>query len=133
MNFNCHRIHYDLSYATEVEGVPGLVVHGPLLAKWLSLFAARKSRRKLKKFRFRAMRPVFDLHNFNLIGDFTGKRYCEHTCAGSPVSIGNRSRSRVYPVVTGKIRAPTFQKPGPVRQKDGRTLEQILLIQNHLR
>ena len=52
---------------------PGLVVHGPLLATWLSLFVTRKSGRKLKKFRFRAKRPVFDLHNFNLIGDLTGK------------------------------------------------------------
>jgi 3-methylfumaryl-CoA hydratase len=73
LTFNCHRIHYDRSYATEVEGYPGLVVHGPLLATWLSLFVVRKSGRKLKKFRFRAKRPVFDLHNFNLIGDLTGK------------------------------------------------------------
>jgi 3-methylfumaryl-CoA hydratase len=73
LTFNCHRIHYDRSYATEVEGYPGLVVHGPLLATWLSLFVASKSGRKLKKFRFRAKRPVFDLHNFNLIGDLTGK------------------------------------------------------------
>lgn len=29
---NAHRIHYDLPYATHVEGYPGLVVHGPLLA-----------------------------------------------------------------------------------------------------
>ncbi|MFE3543942.1 MaoC family dehydratase N-terminal domain-containing protein [Nocardia sp. NPDC059177] len=28
---NPHRIHYDLPYATEVEGYPGLVVHGPLM------------------------------------------------------------------------------------------------------
>jgi 3-methylfumaryl-CoA hydratase len=73
LTFNCHRIHYDRSYATEVEGYPGLVVHGPLLATWLSLFAAKKSGRKLKKFRFRAKRPVFDLHNFNLDGNLTGK------------------------------------------------------------
>lgn len=29
---NAHRIHYDHPYATEVEGHPGLLVHGPLLA-----------------------------------------------------------------------------------------------------
>lgn len=28
---NSHRIHYDLAYATEREGYPGLVVHGPLM------------------------------------------------------------------------------------------------------
>ena len=73
LTFNGHRIHYDLAYATEVEGYPGIVVHGPLLATWLSLFVARKSGRKLKKFRFRAKRPVFDVHHFNLTGDLSGK------------------------------------------------------------
>ncbi len=28
---NAHRIHYDWPYATQVEGYPGLVVHGPLM------------------------------------------------------------------------------------------------------
>jgi 3-methylfumaryl-CoA hydratase len=28
LTYNGHRIHYDRSYATEVEGYPGLVVHG---------------------------------------------------------------------------------------------------------
>ncbi|WP_213571839.1 hypothetical protein [Rhodococcus sp. USK13] len=29
---NTHRIHYDHPYTTGIEGYPGLVVHGPLLA-----------------------------------------------------------------------------------------------------
>ncbi len=73
LTFNGHRIHYDRPYATEVEGYPGLVVHGPLLATWLSLFAARKSGSELKRFRFRGKRPVFDLHDFTLTGDPNGK------------------------------------------------------------
>ncbi len=32
LTYNTHRIHYDQPYATGVEGYPGLVVHGPLLA-----------------------------------------------------------------------------------------------------
>ena len=32
LTYNRHRIHYDQPYATGVEGYPGLVVHGPLLA-----------------------------------------------------------------------------------------------------
>ncbi|WP_037364982.1 hypothetical protein [Nakamurella lactea] len=32
LTYNAHRIHYDLSYAREVEGHRGLVVHGPLQA-----------------------------------------------------------------------------------------------------
>ena len=33
--WNGHRIHFDLPYATEVEGYSGLVVAGPLLGDWL--------------------------------------------------------------------------------------------------
>ncbi len=35
LTFNSHRIHFDWRYATEVEGYPGLVVHGPLIATLL--------------------------------------------------------------------------------------------------
>ena len=38
---NAHRIHYDHPYATEVEGYPDLVVHGPLTAILLAEFARR--------------------------------------------------------------------------------------------
>ena len=34
--WNAHRIHYDLPYATEVEGYSGLVVAGPLMGDWLT-------------------------------------------------------------------------------------------------
>lgn len=34
--WNAHRIHFDLPYAMEVEGYPGLVVPGPLMGDWLS-------------------------------------------------------------------------------------------------
>ena len=33
--WNGHRIHFDVLYATEVEGYPGLVVAGPLMGDWL--------------------------------------------------------------------------------------------------
>jgi len=33
--WNPHRIHFDLPYATEVEGYPGLVIAGPLMGDWL--------------------------------------------------------------------------------------------------
>ena len=36
LTFNGHRIHYDRRYVTEVEGYPGLVVHGPLIATLLA-------------------------------------------------------------------------------------------------
>jgi len=53
---NSHRIHYDQDYATRVEGYPGLVVHGPLIA--LLLLEAAPSR-ALKRFAFRALKPAF--------------------------------------------------------------------------
>jgi len=40
LTFNGHRIHYDRQYVMEVEGYPGLIVHGPLQATLLIEFAA---------------------------------------------------------------------------------------------
>ena len=34
--WNAHRIHFDLPYATEVEGYPGIVMSGPMLGDWLT-------------------------------------------------------------------------------------------------
>lgn len=53
---NSHRIHYDQAYATSVEGYPGLVVHGPLIA--LLLLEAMPER-PLTRFSFRALKPAF--------------------------------------------------------------------------
>jgi len=69
LTFNGHRIHYDRTYANEVEGYPGLVVHGPLLATLLSLFAEKKSNCKLKKFVFKGKLPVFEHQKFTLTGE----------------------------------------------------------------
>src|SRR5690606_41802145 len=57
LTFNGHRIHYDYPYATGVEGYPGLVVHGPLLATLLANLARREAG-KLKRFRFRGRAPA---------------------------------------------------------------------------
>ncbi|WP_343080213.1 FAS1-like dehydratase domain-containing protein [Ostreiculturibacter nitratireducens] len=57
LTFNGHRIHYDLDYCREVEGYPGLIVHGPLLAQHLMLMAA--ARGALRHFRYRATAPLF--------------------------------------------------------------------------
>ncbi|WP_323146581.1 FAS1-like dehydratase domain-containing protein [Pseudomonas marginalis] len=61
LTFNGHRIHYDRPYAQAVEGYPGLVVHGPLIATLLvDLFHRQMPGVRLKHFSFRAMRPLFD-------------------------------------------------------------------------
>jgi 3-methylfumaryl-CoA hydratase len=69
LTFNGHRIHYDRSYVTEVEGYPGLIVHGPLIATLLvDLVRREQPGRALKAFSFKAVRPTFDLHPFRVNG-----------------------------------------------------------------
>jgi 3-methylfumaryl-CoA hydratase len=73
LTFNGHRIHYDRSYVTEVEGYPGLVVHGPLIATLLVDLLRRDSPQlRLRRFEFRALRPVFDIHPFSVCGTHDG-------------------------------------------------------------
>ncbi len=58
---NGHRIHYDHPYVTQVEGYPGLVVHGPLQATLMAHLAAEAAPgRRLARFAFRGRRPCFD-------------------------------------------------------------------------
>ena len=69
LTFNGHRIHYDRRYVTEVEGYPGLVVHGPLIATLLvDLVRRQRPEARLATFRFKALRPTFDLHAFHVNG-----------------------------------------------------------------
>jgi len=57
LTMNGHRIHYDETYAREVEGYGGLVVHAPLLAQMLML-KARRELGILRAFNFRATAPL---------------------------------------------------------------------------
>ena len=41
LTYNGHRIHYDREYATQVEGYPGLLTHGPLQALMMAESARR--------------------------------------------------------------------------------------------
>lgn len=60
LTFNGHRIHYDRPYATQVEGYPGLVVHGPLIATLLlDLLHRHGAGGELRRFQFRALAPAF--------------------------------------------------------------------------
>ncbi len=61
LTFNGHRIHYDRQYVTGVEGYPGLVVHGPLIATLLmDLLRRHAPQADVAGFRFKALRPTFD-------------------------------------------------------------------------
>ncbi len=69
LTFNGHRIHYDSRYVTEVEAYPGIIVHGPLIATLLVDVVRREMpHAAMKAFRFRAVRPTFDLHPFQVHG-----------------------------------------------------------------
>ena len=69
LTFNGHRIHYDRSYVTEVEGYPGLVVHGPLIATLLADLVQRHlPAARMSAFSFRAVGPLFDTEPFTLCG-----------------------------------------------------------------
>lgn len=69
LTFNSHRIHYDRSYATGVEGYPGLVVHGPLVATlMLHELVARHPTSDVASYSFRAVRPIFDTSPFHIGG-----------------------------------------------------------------
>lgn len=75
LTFNGHRIHYDRAYVTGVEGYPGLIVHGPLIATLLlDLLRRERPAARVRRFAFKAVRPTFDLHPFRVCGRPDGDR-----------------------------------------------------------
>src|SRR5262249_41484145 len=61
LTFNSHRIHYDRSWAMDVEGYPGLVVHGPLTSTLLLDFARDSNPGKtFRTYTTQARAPLFD-------------------------------------------------------------------------
>jgi 3-methylfumaryl-CoA hydratase len=76
LTFNGHRIHYDRRYVTTVEGYPGLIVHGPLIATLLlDLLRRELPKAQVTKYSFRAVKPLFDIASF----DVCGRREDQHT------------------------------------------------------
>ena len=73
LTFNSHRIHYDHPYVTGVEGYPGLIVHGPLIATLL-LDGLRRAKpdAQITAFAFRAIAPTFHIDPFAVCGKITG-------------------------------------------------------------
>jgi 3-methylfumaryl-CoA hydratase len=66
---NPHRIHYDRPYAMQVEGYPGLVVHGPFTQACLTNFVRDQNPgRPIRTFSMRARAPLFDTAPFDLVG-----------------------------------------------------------------
>ncbi len=110
LTFNGHRIHYDRKYVTEVEGYPGLIVHGPLIATLLMDLVRRNAPdADVATFRFKAVRPTFDLNPFRVNGDV----------ADSP-------QAPAAPAPEGRL--PALGRPGG-GQPDGKTIR--LWAQDH--
>ncbi|SAL57498.1 acyl-CoA dehydrogenase [Caballeronia humi] len=69
VTFNGHRIHYDKPYVTGIEGYPGLVVHGPLIATLLmDLIRRNRPEARVLDFAFKAIRPSFAGNALTLCG-----------------------------------------------------------------
>ena len=67
LTFNGHRIHYDRTYCQNVEGYPGLVVHGPLLATLLQdFYVSLFPDAVVASFDFKSLAPIFDTEPFML-------------------------------------------------------------------
>ena len=79
LTFNSHRIHYDRAWAMDVEGYPGLVVHGPFTSTMLIDFARDSNPgRVFGSYTTQARAPLFDTAPFELRGRPTADgRGCE--------------------------------------------------------
>ncbi|HEU0230103.1 MAG TPA: MaoC family dehydratase N-terminal domain-containing protein [Burkholderiaceae bacterium] len=74
VTFNGHRIHYDEPYVREVEGYPGLVVHGPLIATLMGRAFTRANPGKVvSEFSYRGLRPLIAPRAFQVAGRFESR------------------------------------------------------------
>ncbi|WAP66897.1 FAS1-like dehydratase domain-containing protein [Jiella pelagia] len=79
LTHNGHRIHWDRDFCRMVEGYPGLVVHGPLMATKLcdAMLSRADGGAALGdkpgcRFAFRALAPVFDTTPIRFVFDADG-------------------------------------------------------------
>lgn len=84
LTYNAHRIHHDHPYVTGVEGYPGLVVHGPLLAL-MCLEVPRRRGEPVAAFDYRLTRPAFA--GARLVADRTADGGLAAGVPGAPPSI----------------------------------------------
>jgi 3-methylfumaryl-CoA hydratase len=116
LTYNAHRIHYDRDYAGDVEGYPGLVVHGPLQAMLMA--EAVRRRRPVAhpgtRFAYRLVAPVFD-HEGLVVSASTADpsagedRGQPEPTGAAPTDLTTRVRSRV----AGHTSATGIYRPGP--------------------
>lgn len=85
LTFNAHRIHYDRDYTTKVEGYPGLVAHGPFIATLL-MHHLDCPLGSVRKFSFRAQRPLFDNEPAELCRNDAGELWCRNGAGATIMS-----------------------------------------------
>jgi 3-methylfumaryl-CoA hydratase len=91
VKFNSHRIHYDRDYATKVEGFPGLVVPGTLMAPlFIEMCRRELPQATLTNFHYeRTSRPLFDTAPFTIAGaPATDGRSADMWATGPDGSVG---------------------------------------------
>ncbi|MEU6609480.1 MaoC family dehydratase N-terminal domain-containing protein [Streptomyces shenzhenensis] len=60
LTYNAHRIHYDRDYARNVEGYPGLLVHGPLQVVAMAEAVRALGHTHTTAIDYRLLAPLFD-------------------------------------------------------------------------
>lgn len=74
LTFNAHRIHYDHAYVTGVEGYPGIIVHGQLIAVLLLQLVRSRTAQPVIHFSFRGQSPLFVDAPVRLVAQPTAER-----------------------------------------------------------
>lgn len=85
LTFNAHRIHYDRDYASLTEAYPGLVVQGPFIATLLMHHVDRPLA-SVRRFSFRAQRPLFDSETAELCRNDVGELWCRNGAGATIMS-----------------------------------------------
>jgi 3-methylfumaryl-CoA hydratase len=93
LTFNPHRIHYDRPYAMEVEGYPGLVVHGPFTQQCLLDLLRDSTTRPIASFTLRARAPMFDVAPFTLVGRMVSENEADLFAVSSRGGIAVQARA----------------------------------------
>jgi len=92
LTYNAHRIHYDRDYCRDVEGYPGLVVHGPLQALLMAEAARRGAGDPAgdQAFTYRLLAPLFDrdVLTVRVVQEDAGQLTSVHEAAGARTAAG---------------------------------------------
>ena len=97
LTFNGYRLHYDRPFATRIQGYPGLVVHGPLIATLLADLVRRHlPDATISSFSFRAIQALFDTGPFFVCG-LPGERRANGDAVGAGCRRGARRRGDGHP------------------------------------